>query len=199
MQVSSLRKMVIVSVFAIFAVMVIGLAYADEPQSTSLLQWSIQCISSDNSGEIDHMDADNHNQAKDVGETLCEMVNGVLQCTVNNAYPGYQVTVDASLDNVTSAPITITGLEYSGKPDCIDADITDKNGASIVGKSIGSKGKLDIAFTQKVNDDAEQSSAYTFNIIIAASQTESGGGGGNDDPYDNPGGSEDEPAELINL
>ncbi|KUG05373.1 hypothetical protein ASZ90_017205 [hydrocarbon metagenome] len=185
---NNLRKMMMVSVFVIFALMVIGLAYADEPQSTSLLEWSVHYSSSDSSGETDHIDADNHNQAKDVGETLCEMANGVLQCTVNNAYPGYQVTVDASLDNITSAPVTITGVEYSGKPDCIEINLADENGDSIVGKSIGSKGKLDIAFTQKVNDDAEQTSTYTFDIIIAASQTESGGGG-NDGPYDNPGGS----------
>ncbi len=195
---NNLKKIISISIFIIFAVMVIGLAYADEPQEASLLEWNIQCSSSDSAGQLDYIEDDNPNQAKDVGETTCEMTGGVLQCTINNAYPGYQVAVDASLDNTTSSPVTITGVQYSGKPDCVDVSVADKDGNTLVGQSIGARGTLGIVMNQEVNENAEQNTTYTYDIIITANQTQSSSEGGGDGGYDNPGDSDGGSEEVIN-
>ena len=179
--------------FTALCFVITGTAFAE---AQNLIQWGSSAISSDppGSGTLDAMDVGNPNASADVASLQADIldVNGNLQITITNGYPGYQASVDTSIINVSGAPVKITGIEVVPEDglDHIRLSLTNTEHGNLFTAGypfvLDRGDSMDIRVVSRIRQIARQSEEYKFDIIIKAEQT-STGPGSNTDPDPNTG------------
>lgn len=175
----------------VFCLLFVGNAYAADH---NLVEWGSNPVCSDPHGTVDGMDPDNPNldDKMDVGCTTCSInMKGNLECVIENGYPGYQVYINAIIENVSRHPVKITGVRFVNKPECILATLADAEGHYLSQATIDKNSNLAVQVVTRVAQSSEQASVYDFEIIIEAQQEQIHEGGGN-----NGGGDSNSPGET---